>query len=148
MNWNITKALPLLTVPELEAGIDFYQRLGFAVEWRWPEKDPTHAELKHGSCLVMLSCTDSETRARLAFVVDDVDACYEAILTSRAWEENPKKYSAASPHSALDVPAAPHSTDYGMREFALSDPWGNEMTFASPNAPEQAGPSAAPGENS
>lgn len=137
MNWTITKAIPLLTVPDLEAGIEFYQRIGFAVEWRWPENAPTHAEIKHGSCMVMLSSAESERRSSLAFVVDDVDACYEAILTSRAWESTPKNYSAAPPHSALDVPAAPNSTDYGMREFALSDPWGNEMTFASPAVPDK-----------
>ena len=53
--WSVAGVVPTLATRELELGVSFYRRLGFELEWRWPERDATHAGLRRGSASLMLA---------------------------------------------------------------------------------------------
>ena len=122
MKWTIEKAIPTLAVADLEAGIEFYSRLGFVVDWRWPEDSPTHAGLMLGSCSIMLSLCEPSERADVYFIVDDVSACHAAVLAGRPWE-------LAAAARSLERPEAPKPTAYGLKDFSMVDPWGHHLSF-------------------
>jgi len=109
-------------------------RLGFEVDWRWPDERPTHAGLMLGETSIMLSHCDPVVCADIYFIVDDVEACHAAIISGRAWEVAAE--AAALVHrdsgpvaAALEPPKSPAETGYGLRDFSLVDPWGNHMSF-------------------
>ena len=137
MTWTIEKTIPTLAVPSLVVGIEYYGRLGFAVDWRWPDIGSTHAGLSRGECSIMLSQAEPSERADVYFIVDDVDACYQEIIESGAWELAPGAGAAAEredcpPEDALSPPAPPEVTEYGLRDFSVVDPWGHHIVFGEP----------------
>ena len=143
MSWTIEKAIPTLAVPDLEVGIGFYSRLGFELDWKWPDEAPTHAGLFLGSCSIMLSLGEPTERADVYFIVDDVSACHAAMSASRPWELAAAagaiaKHPDCPPDRSLQRPEAPDSQGYGMREFWIVDPWGHLLTFGQPGQDENA----------
>ncbi|MCA9730384.1 MAG: hypothetical protein KC729_22070, partial [Candidatus Eisenbacteria bacterium] len=86
MNWKIQTSISTLPVSDLEIGIEFYQRLGFAVEWRWPQADPTHAGLSRDGCSIMLAKCDPAAPGDVYFVVNDVAACRHALVAQKPSE--------------------------------------------------------------
>jgi catechol 2,3-dioxygenase-like lactoylglutathione lyase family enzyme len=127
MSWTIEKAIPTLPVPDLEVGIEFYSRLGFEVDWRWPEDEPSHAGLLLGSCAIMLSLTDPAERA-------DVSACHAAVMVGRSWElaaaaGSTTKRPDYPPARSQQPPADPGPKGYGLRDFSIIDPWGHHLAF-------------------
>lgn len=135
--WTIEKTIPTLTLPDITAAIDFYARLGFALDWRWPEQDPTHAGLILGETSIMLARCQTKELADIYFIVDDIEACYQSISTNQPWclaktiqaaEGQPEN----APARAVKPPAPPAPTDYGLRDFSVVDPWGHHLTFGQP----------------
>ena len=104
----------MLAVTDLSRSVDFYRQLGFAVEnrnddWGW-------ASLRHGECRLMLDVSTNDhpgpVRQSVIYLYpDDLEA-----------------YHAGARANGLDLPAIT-STFYGMREFRLSDPDGNQLWF-------------------
>ncbi len=137
LSWTIEKPIPNFAVPDLDAGIAFYERLGFFVDWRWPTTDPTHAGLMMGECSIMLAKCDPAVKADVYFIVTDVAACHAHIMSTKPWELSSHAGALAnrddcpSPRS-LKPPNAPAETGYGLRDFSLEDPWGNHMSFGEP----------------
>ncbi|HSR66942.1 MAG TPA: VOC family protein [Acidobacteriota bacterium] len=133
-DWKITTTIPTFAVPELQAGIDFYTRLGFETDWSWPDDNPTHAGLYRGECSIMLCKSEPCERADVYFIVDDVSACHAQVMKGRCWEMVSEAAALANredcpPKQALHPPAEPGDTDYGLRDFSVVDPWGHHMTF-------------------
>lgn len=137
MNWTIEKTIPTFAVPNLETGIDFYSRLGFEVDWKWPENAATHAGLILGACSIMLTQCEPTERADVYFIVDDVSACHATILARKPWElaaeagAQAKRDDCPSARSLLP-PEAPADTAYGLRDFSIVDPWGHHLSFGQP----------------
>ena len=134
MTWTIHKSIPTIPVPDLGAGIEFYRRLGFALDWKYPDPAPTHAGLMLGSTSIMLSECNPFERCEVYFIVDDVDACHAAILAAEPWTlveaaAALAKMDDCPPRQALVAPEAPVDKPYGLRDFAVIDPWGNWMSF-------------------
>lgn len=134
MSWTIKKPIPTFAVPDLEAGIGFYERIGFTVDWRWPDESPTHAGLMLGSCSIMLSLCDPMERADVYFIVDDVAACHAAIMAARPWELAAAagaiaKRSDCPPPRSLRPPLEPDAKGYNLRDFSIVDPWGHHLSF-------------------
>ncbi len=139
-NWTIEKTIPTLAVPELELGIEYYERLGFSLDWRFPASNPSHAGLVLGPCSIMLALCEPTERADLYFIVDDVEACHRAILDGEPWELAQEAGSAAQradcpPARALQAPPQPKRTAYGLVDFSMVDPWGHQLTFGQAPTP-------------
>lgn len=137
MSWSIHSTIPTLAVPDLDAGITFYERLGFTLDWRWPEKDGTHAGMQRGTCAIMLARSTPDERADLYFIVDDIQGCYDAICRAEPWTLADRFGAMADredcpPTESRTPPEAPDSTAYGLIDFSLIDPWGHHLTFGAP----------------
>ena len=134
MSWTIEKAIPTFAVPDLEVGISFYSRLGFEVDWRWPDEAPTHAGFLLGSCSIMLSLCEPAKTTEVYFIVDDVSACHAAVLAGKCWELAAAagaiaKRSDCPPPRSLQQPLPPTAKGYGLRDFSIVDPWGHQLSF-------------------
>ena len=134
-DWNIEKTIPTLAVHDLELGIEYYERLGFTLDWRFPSTNPTHAGLVHGSCSLMLAQSDPWVCGDVYFIVDDVRACYQAIVDAEPWElaeEAGARRPGGAPKRSLRPPSEPSPTAYGLIDFTMVDPWGHALAFGQP----------------
>ncbi len=137
LKWKIEKQIPTLAVAELSTGIEFYERLGFVVDWRWPEENPEFAGLMHGDRSIMLSQCDPDALAALYFIVDDVQACHAHVIESKLWELAASTSANSTrpdcpPVRACQPPQPPERKPYGLIDFAIIDPWGHELSFGQP----------------
>ncbi|MCC6928715.1 MAG: VOC family protein [Gemmatimonadaceae bacterium] len=123
----LPRPVPELPVENLERAVAYYaSRLGFTIDWN----DPTIglAGLSSGSCRLFLASADFRKGRGTAGPAltwlnldsnDDVDALF------RAWEA-----------SAAIVLERPESKPWGLREFTVADPDGNQFRvfhdFATP----------------
>ena len=102
-----------VVVPDLGAALDFYRRLGFAVE----RETPTFVTLRWESTFLFVAQNpDAGTAPRwasLRIVVADVDAVWARV-------------------SELRLPIGTSIADrpYGLRDFTVRDPAGFEIRFA------------------
>jgi|GEM_PF-1838383 len=133
--WSIEGVQPTLPVHDINVGIDFYGRLGFAIEWKYPDDQPTAVGLRLGAqCIMLMQCEPKE-RGNLYYQVDDVDACFTHIEQSQCWTVAQALRDAGQggddwpPERAVQPPSPPVRADYGMVDFSLVDPWGNLLTF-------------------
>lgn len=111
---KIERLVPMVAVSDLSRSVDFYRQLGFAVDnrnddWGW-------ASLRAGACRLMLDVTTNghpgPVRQSIIYLYpDDLEA-----------------YHAGACANGLDLPVI-SLTFYGMREFRLSDPDGNQLWF-------------------
>jgi len=105
----------IFAVPDMEKALDFYRdKLGFSVEFLWQDP-PTYAVLQRDES-VQLHLSKSEQAipvGGMAYVfVHDIDRLHKEFR-----------------EKGLSVGDTPIDTDYGMRDFDLTDPWGNRITF-------------------
>ncbi len=113
-------AVPILSVADLSAALDYYERvLGFHVEWKWGE--PPHLA---GVCrdrvevnLSQLTSGTKPTTSKVYFQMAGVDAYYNRVTTAGA-------------EVAISLADRP----YGMRDFRVVDPNGNELSFGEASA--------------
>jgi uncharacterized glyoxalase superfamily protein PhnB len=112
-------AVPILSVTDLAEAIDYYERvLGFQVAWRWGEP-PRLASVCRDRVELNLS-QSSEARpaaSKVYFPMAGVDAYYDDITVAGA---------------KVAVPLA--DRPYGMRDFRIVDPSGNELSFGEATA--------------
>ncbi|MDH5831213.1 VOC family protein [Luteimonas sp. M1R5S18] len=118
--------VPMLPVRSMPAAVDFYRRLGFAVEqrndqWRW-------ARVALGDCRLMLdesiNVHPGAPRSGVLYLYPDDVVAYHAMVRG----------------NGVDVPPL-ETTFYGMTEFRIADPDGNRLWIGQEGA---ALPSAAP----
>jgi catechol 2,3-dioxygenase-like lactoylglutathione lyase family enzyme len=106
--------VPILSVANLQTSIEYYRSvLGFDVAWQWGDP-PYLASIYRDRVEVNLSQADAGELAisKVYFQVIDVDAYYERVTAA-----------GASVDVALD------ERPYGMRDFRILDPSGNELSF-------------------
>lgn len=118
--WRTIEVIPTLEVADLAEAEAFYGRLGFKQDWTYPPgESPTHVGLGFDRLSIMLSLAPSADkhieRQIIYFVLENLDAYREQV--SRKFEG--------------ELPPVIDS-DYGMRDFTLTDPWGHLLTFGEP----------------
>ncbi|MCD9098628.1 VOC family protein [Luteimonas fraxinea] len=117
---QIESVSPVFTVDDLAASLDFYVRtLGFELAWSWGEPPHIASVCRNGAEIMLSQRTDPGTpgAAQIYLGVSDIDAWYNA-LTSAGVE--------------VRVPIG--DRPYGMRDFRIVDPSGNELSFGEPIA--------------
>jgi len=111
---KLEAAVPILPVSDLSEALDYYQRvLGFDVEWKWGEP-PYLESVCRDQVEVNLSLSSEPAAAasKVYFPMAGVDAYYSEITRAGA---------------KVAVPLA--DRPYGMRDFRIVDPNGNELSF-------------------
>jgi catechol 2,3-dioxygenase-like lactoylglutathione lyase family enzyme len=114
--------VPILSVADLQASIEYYSSvLGFDVAWQWGDP-PYLASMCKDSVELNLSQADAGDLAisKVYFQVIDVDSYYERVTAA-----------GASVDVALD------ERPYGMRDFRILDPSGNELSFGESVEPSE-----------
>lgn len=120
--WSGSSVVPTLDVDDLDAGVEFYAKLGFRESWRYPgpvtgdaDEEVTHAGLLLGDVELMLAVHEGDApiqRQNVYIVVDGIEACHAAV----------KEELGDGVGDLVD-------TGYGMRDFSLGDPWGHCLTI-------------------
>lgn len=108
-----TRLNPTLRVRDVARAIDFYTaRLGFKLGFKWGEP-LRFAGMNFGEVQVFLQLGDpGSVPAQVYFVVDDADALHA--------------YQAGQ---GVQVLRAPADQEYELRDYAVADLDGNELTF-------------------
>ena len=109
---KINRLIPMLPVKNMPASIEFYQKLGFAVERR--RNDCGWAMLQLGECRLMVDeSINTQPGASRQFVIylypDDIAEYHQQIRKN-----------------GLDIPGL-EVTFYGHTEFRINDPDGNRL---------------------
>jgi catechol 2,3-dioxygenase-like lactoylglutathione lyase family enzyme len=109
---HLTRLIPMLPVKSIAASIEFYTKLGFAIErredkWAW-------AMLRFDDCRLMLDQSinghpDAPRQSVLYLYPDDITEYHRQVRAV-----------------GLDIPDL-ETTFYGMIEFRLDDPDGNRL---------------------
>jgi uncharacterized glyoxalase superfamily protein PhnB len=109
---KLTRLIPMLPVKSMPASVQFYEKLGFAVErrqdsWGW-------AMLRFDDCCLMI---DQSINARAPMERPGVIYLYP---------ENVMEYHRWVQANGVNVPDL-EVTFYGMTEFRIEDPDGNQL---------------------
>lgn len=114
---KLGSATPIVRVLDLAAALEWYRTvLGFQIAWTWG--DPAdHASVCRDAAEIMLVVEPEGdlTISRVYFETEGVDAYYESV-------------SRAGGKIAIPLEVRP----YGMRDFRVVDPAGNELSFGEP----------------
>jgi uncharacterized glyoxalase superfamily protein PhnB len=107
-------AVPILSVADLSDALEYYERvLGFRVGWRWGEPPRLASVCRDRVELNLSRSPEAKPGAsRVYFQMAGVDTYYERITVAGA---------------KVAVPLA--DRPYGMRDFRIVDPSGNELSF-------------------
>jgi len=111
---KLEAAVPILSVGNLAEALDYYQRvLGFNVGWKWGEP-PYLASVCRERVEVNLSLSSEATPAvsKVYFQMAGIDTYYGELTRAGA---------------QVTVPLG--DRPYGMRDFRIVDPSGNELSF-------------------
>jgi catechol 2,3-dioxygenase-like lactoylglutathione lyase family enzyme len=121
---KMDRVIPMLAVRHMPASVEFYQKLGFAVErrrddWGW-------AMLRFDECRLMVDQSINERGApRLGVLYlypDDIVEYHQHVR-----------------RNGLVIPDL-DTTFYGMTEFRLDDPDGNRLWIGQNRTPPPSGP--------
>jgi uncharacterized glyoxalase superfamily protein PhnB len=107
-------AVPILSVADLRAALEYYQRvLGFRIGWRWGEP-PSLASVCRDRVELNLSQSSSTAIAvsKVYFQMTGVAAYFNEVVAAGA-----------------NIAAPLAERQYGMHDFRLVDPSGNELSF-------------------
>lgn len=109
---KMTRLIPMLPVRHMPASVEFYEKLGFAVEQR--RDDWGWAMLRFDECRIMVDQSIDSRRgaARLGVLY--------------LYPEDIVEYHRQVRTNGLDVPDL-DTTFYGMTEFRVDDPDGNRL---------------------
>ena len=103
-----------LQVHDFDTSISFFEKLGFNLEWKWPDPTPIHASISSSGLSFMLEKIDAQAKPEkgdLYFRIDGVEQLHKTFT-----EKNLKV-------SGLQ------KTDYGMLDFSIKSPSGHHLTF-------------------
>jgi uncharacterized glyoxalase superfamily protein PhnB len=112
-------AIPILSVIDLPEALDYYQNvLAFRIGWSWGEP-PRLASVCRDRVEVNLSQSPNShaTASRVYFQIAGVDAYYNQVTIAGA-----------------NVVAALADRPYGMKDFRIVDPSGNQLSFGEATA--------------
>lgn len=110
-NSGCEKVIPMLFVSEISAALDFYlNKLGFSHGFTWGEP-PVMAGVNLNNVSIHLYKSDPREN-RVYFVVDDADEMFEY-----------------HQRNGVEIIHHPDDREYEMRDYAIKDPWGNQLGF-------------------
>lgn len=118
---RITKAIPIFAVDDVPAAVRWYEDvLGWTTSFLWPTPGPDATEppwyggVCAGEAEIHLNAADEDAprRGKVYIYADDIDALAAAIVARGG-----------------ELAVEPRTYDYGMRDFMLYDPDGNQITF-------------------
>jgi len=112
-----TGATPILPARDLDMTSSFYERLGFAERGRWPEYLIVVRDELELHFFLSTELDPATTTAGCYLRVRDADALHAQFVAAGlpAWD------------TGFPCLSEVEATDYGMREFAATDPDGNLM---------------------
>ncbi|WP_454832674.1 VOC family protein [Pseudoxanthomonas wuyuanensis] len=118
---SLSRLVPMQPVKSMPASVEFYEKLGFAVEsrndeWGW-------AMLRSGDCQLML-----DQSINLHSGIPRISVLY-------LYPENLADFHRRARDSGLSVPEL-DITFYGMTEFRLEDPDGNRLWIGQAKEPQ------------
>jgi hypothetical protein len=114
---KITGLVSTLQTNDLDNSISFYLKLGFILDWKWPEVAPSHASFSSSGYSFMLEKIDKDRKpekADLYFKVEEVNKLYQSYLDQNIQVSKLKK------------------TNYGMLDFSIESPSGHHLVFGEP----------------
>lgn len=112
---KIKSVSPILSVTDLAQSIDFYRHvLGFDLAWSWGEPPDIAAVCRDSVEIMLIQRADAKPAgaAHISLVVSGIDEYYSALVDSGV---------------TVVVPIG--DRPYGMRDFRISDPSGNGLSF-------------------
>lgn len=115
---KITGITSTIQVHDLDITISFYNKLGFDLDWKWPEADPTHASLSSSGFSFMLEKVRNSQKlekADLYFRTEGIEALHQTFK-----EKNIKVGSL-------------QKAAYGMLDFSVESPNGHHLVFGEPS---------------
>ena len=133
---SITRANPMIRVPNVRATVEWYHAIGFEIEGAHEiDTEAAWAGMAFGGAYLMFvprGTRNADREVSLWFMTDRIDDLYDA-LKRRQLERASAILSGAGP----EIPEARftadiHDTFYGQREFTIVDLNGYELNFAQP----------------
>ena len=135
---SVVGLVPMLAVPDVDAAVAWYRAVGF--ELTGSNGDPGKldwAEVALGQARIMFASSadawrDGTSGLGLWLYTDRIDDLH-ADLKRRQLDRSRATLAGREPETPeIRFRADLHTTHYGMREFAIHDPHGVELTFAQP----------------
>ena len=112
---KIQSISPIFSVTDLAQSIDFYRQvLGFDLAWSWGEPPNIAAVCRDSVEIMLIQRADAKPvgASHTSLVVSGIDDYYSTLVDSGV---------------TVVVPIG--ERPYGMRDFRISDPSGNELSF-------------------
>jgi uncharacterized glyoxalase superfamily protein PhnB len=106
---------PILSVNDLAQSIGFYRdTLGFNLTWSWGEPPDVAAVCRDSVELMLMQRADAKPAgaSHVSIAASDIDAYYKALVDA-----------------GVTVVAPIDDRLYGMRDFRIAYPSGNELSF-------------------
>lgn len=119
---KIESVSPILSVSDLSKAIDFYRdTLGFDLAWSWGEPPDIAAVCRDGIEITLTQRPGSKPAgaAQIYLGVTGIDDYYESLVSADV---------------TIIVPI--EDRPYGMRDFRIADPSGNELSIGQAIASE------------
>jgi ankyrin repeat protein len=135
---SVLGLVPMLAVPDIDAAVAWYCAVGFELTGSNGEPGKLDwAEVALGRARIMFASSGDAWRAgtgglSLWLYTDRIDDLY-ALLRRRQLERSRAILAGREPDTPeIRFRAELYTTHYGMREFAIEDPNGIDLTFAQP----------------
>ena len=112
---KITSVSPILSVTDLAHSIDFYRHsLGFDLAWSWGEPPDIAAICRDSVEIMLIQRADAKPpgASHISLLASGIDAYYSSLVDA-----------------GIPVVVPIGDRPYGMRDFRISDPSGNELSF-------------------
>lgn len=113
---KITSVSPILSVTDLANSIDFYRHdLGFDLAWSWGNPPDIAAVCRDGVEIMLIQRAGAKPpgASHISLVASDMDAYYARLVDA-----------------GIPIVVPIGDRPYGMRDFRIADPSGNELSFA------------------
>lgn len=105
---------PVLRVKDLPVALEFYRRVGFAIDFEFQGR---YAGISRDGQTLHLSTVgeNGQIKTQVFVTVDDIDGLYDELVKA-----------------GVDCPYAPEDMEWAQREMSIRDPDGNALRFAMP----------------
>ncbi|MGC3981109.1 MAG: glyoxalase superfamily protein [Steroidobacteraceae bacterium] len=116
-NASLVSATPIFHVFDISQALDWYQQvLGFQIAWTWGEPISNASVCRDAAEINLAVESGSQLSiARAYFETHNVDAFHDRVVQAGG---------------NVTIPLA--DRPYGMRDFRVIDPTGNELSFGEP----------------